>query len=81
MTVWSIVIIEDEPMLGRRIGRALEGESHEAIVAQTGQEGLEAIASSAPDLVLLDLRLPDCSGLEVLRRVRAEDRDLPGKAR
>ncbi len=75
--MWSIVVIEDEVLLGRRIARALESEGHEVRVAQTGDEGLRAVADSTPDLVLLDLRLPDCSGLDVLKSVRGEDRELP----
>ena len=68
----SIVVIEDEAVLGRQIARALEQAGHEARHELTGESGLAAALETSPDLVLLDLRLPDRGGLEVLEELRAD---------
>ncbi len=73
----SIVVIDDEHVLGRQIARALEGAGHEVQVAETGKDGVTLVHDSDPDLVLVDLRLPDTSGLEVLGELRQGDPSLP----
>ncbi|NTV51415.1 MAG: sigma-54-dependent Fis family transcriptional regulator [Candidatus Firestonebacteria bacterium] len=71
----KIVAIDDEPEIGWLITRILEEEGYQALVADNGREGLELIRRESPDVVLLDLRLPEMDGLEVLRRVREFDKD------
>lgn len=73
----GILIIEDEAILAIELRRFLEAAGHEVRVAGHGHEALEMARSDSPDLVLLDLRLPDASGLEVLERLRAQDNELP----
>jgi two-component system response regulator AtoC len=73
----SILVIEDEAVLRRQIARALERAGHEVHVAELGADGLVAVNDVAPDLVLLDLRLPDCSGLEVLSKIHEIDAEIP----
>ncbi|MBW2395698.1 MAG: sigma-54-dependent Fis family transcriptional regulator [Deltaproteobacteria bacterium] len=73
----SIVIIDDEHVLGRQIGRALETSGHEVQLAETGKDGIALVQDTDPDLVLLDLRLPDTSGLDVLEELRKRDPSLP----
>jgi DNA-binding NtrC family response regulator len=73
----TIVVIEDEALLGRQIERALAAAGHEVRMETSGASGVAAVAQAEPDLVLLDLRLPDRSGLEVLAELRALDADLP----
>ena len=68
-----MLIIEDEQVLARSLMRALKSAGHEARVASTGLEGAEAVRASVPDLVLLDLRLPDGSGLDVLAELHGID--------
>jgi two-component system response regulator RegX3 len=65
-----ILIIEDEPGLAESVRYALETEGFEVEVATTGYEGLEAVRRMTPDLVLLDLMLPEMSGLDVCRQIR-----------
>lgn len=72
----EILIIDDEWAVSRAISARLEASGFSTRVAPTGEEGLEVISRSAPDAVILDLRMPDIDGLEVLRRLRAE----PGTA-
>ena len=73
----TIVVVEDEALLGRQIARALAAAGHDVRTASTGAEGLAAVEEVEPDLVLLDLRLPDKSGLDVLEQLRAFDAELP----
>lgn len=73
----GILIIEDEAILAIELRRYLEAAGHEVRVAGRGDEALEAARKDSPDLVLLDLRLPDASGLEVLAQLRAQDSELP----
>jgi DNA-binding NtrC family response regulator len=72
----KIVAIDDEPEIGWLITRILEEEGYRALVADNGREGLELIRREHPDVVLLDLRLPEMDGLEILRHVREFDRDV-----
>lgn len=68
---YTLLVIEDEIEITRAVGAALR-EQHPAIVEATGgRAGLEAIKGSRPDIIILDLGLPDLDGLEVCRRIRA----------
>ncbi|MBT9508177.1 sigma-54 dependent transcriptional regulator [Rhodoferax sp.] len=68
----TILIIDDEASLISSLTFALEEEGYKVHGAQTGQSGLQAVADLQPDLVLLDLRLPDKTGLEVLEAMPRE---------
>jgi two-component system KDP operon response regulator KdpE len=74
--VTKILVIDDEPQIVRALRTSLEASDYEVIAARTGEEGLALAAAQAPDLVVLDLGLPDVDGAEVIRRVRAWS-DLP----
>jgi two-component system response regulator AtoC len=69
----TILIIDDEPSLVSSLTFALEAEGYKVHGAATGQAGLQAVADLQPDLVLLDLRLPDRTGLEVLEAMPREN--------
>ncbi|MEY2562394.1 MAG: two-component system, OmpR family, operon response regulator KdpE [Verrucomicrobiota bacterium] len=64
------LIIEDEKQIRRLLRIALEGADHQVFEAETGQAGLTEIVHRRPDVVLLDLGLPDMEGIKVLRRLR-----------
>lgn len=66
----TILIIDDESSLVSSLSFALEEEGYKVHGAGTGQEGLQAIVDVQPDLVLLDLRLPDRTGLDVLEAIQ-----------
>ncbi|HEY0848029.1 MAG TPA: sigma-54 dependent transcriptional regulator [Noviherbaspirillum sp.] len=68
----SILIIDDETNLVRSLSFALEDEGHAVRGAGTGTDGLAAVADAMPDLILLDLKLPDMTGLDVLERLKAQ---------
>jgi len=64
------LIIDDEVQMRRLLRVVLEGESYQVHDAETGQQGLREIASRRPDVIFLDLGLPDMDGLEALKRLR-----------
>lgn len=66
----TILLVDDEPKIVRFVKTSLNLAGYELLVAETGYAALEAIENQDPDLIILDLGLPDIDGLEVLRRVR-----------
>ena len=73
----TILIVEDEFAVARGIQYALQQEGYTVAVARSGEEGLEFATNQAPDLVVLDVRLPGMDGFEVLRRLRATGSKAP----
>jgi two-component system, OmpR family, KDP operon response regulator KdpE len=67
----KILVVDDEPHLRRALSINLKARSYEVIEAATGEEALTAVATSNPELVLLDLGLPGISGLDVIEGLRA----------
>jgi two-component system KDP operon response regulator KdpE len=65
-----ILLIDDEPQMRRFLRITLQGHGYRLIEAATGKEGLTEAATRNPDVVLLDLGLPDIDGLEVMKRLR-----------
>lgn len=73
----AILIVEDEQKLSRVLQLELEYENYVTAIAQTGVEALQKIEEKKWDLILLDIMLPELSGLEVLRRLRRKDKHTP----
>ncbi len=71
----SILIVDDEEILQDVLTSLLTKEGYSTLSAGTGREALDLLAREEVELILLDLMLPDTSGLEVLKRVRASDPD------
>ncbi|MFM8867553.1 MAG: response regulator [Ilumatobacteraceae bacterium] len=69
--MYRLLVIEDDASIRTMLRQALEDEGYEVVEAPNGFAGLQAVQSSGLDLVLLDLRLPDMSGFEVCRQIRA----------
>jgi two-component system KDP operon response regulator KdpE len=65
-----VLVIDDDKALLRALRLALAAKSHEVLVAATAEEGLSSLALRSPEVVVLDLGLPDLDGLEVVRRIR-----------
>jgi two-component system KDP operon response regulator KdpE len=65
-----VLIVEDEPQLRRALGINLRARRYEVVTAGDGAGGLRAAAASPPDLVILDLGLPDMDGVEVVHGLR-----------
>jgi len=72
----TILIVDDEKTIRWSLGEALRGE-YDVVDAETGAEGLRAFHDRSPDLVLLDMKLPDGSGVDVLAKIKAEDPAVP----
>ena len=70
----KIIIVEDDPGISKYLQAALRGHDYEPMLATDGRTALEMIASHCPDLLLLDLGLPDMDGMEILRTIRSWSR-------
>jgi two-component system response regulator AtoC len=66
----SILIVDDEALTLRTIGRALEAEGYDVLSASNGEEALRIVTEEKPDLALLDVVLPGINGIEVLRQAK-----------
>ena len=67
----TLIIIEDEAQILRFLRTSLASEGYQVIEAQTGRQGLIEAATRKPDLIILDLGLPDMDGIDVVRELRA----------
>jgi two-component system response regulator RegX3 len=74
MTKRTILLVEDEEAISEPLATALAREGFEPLVAGTAAKGLELFERRAPDLVLLDVMLPDGDGRDLLRRIRETSR-------
>jgi two-component system nitrogen regulation response regulator GlnG len=73
----TLLLIDDEECVRYSFRRVFEGNGTAVLTAATGTEGLERVREHRPDVVVLDLQLPDCSGLDVFREIHAEDPKRP----
>ena len=75
-----ILVVDDDSVLRRTLRINLRARGHEVLLAGTGEEAVSLFVAEQPDLVILDLGLPDLDGVEVLRRVRVALRRGPTDA-
>jgi two-component system nitrogen regulation response regulator GlnG len=74
----NLLLIDDDPALVlEQVLQVFQSPAHRVQVAGTGAEGVKVIRSNLPDVILLDLRLPDQSGLEVFKQIRRIDARIP----
>jgi two-component system KDP operon response regulator KdpE len=66
----TVLVVEDEVAIRRFLRAALANQGYRLVEADTGADGLEAAATRQPDVVILDLGLPDMDGLDVIKRLR-----------
>jgi two-component system KDP operon response regulator KdpE len=71
MTGLRVLVVDDEPQIQRFLGPALNAAGYDVLQAASGREALRIIATAAPDVVVLDLGLPDMDGKEALREARS----------
>lgn len=72
-----ILVVDDEPSLTELLKMAMRYEGWLVTTAATGTAAVQAAADSAPDAIVLDMMLPDFDGIEVMRRIRLEQPDVP----
>ncbi len=70
----SILIIEDDALVRKTLSSQMSKRGFDVSTTETGEEGVKAFNENCPDLVLLDVRLPDIDGLEVLRKIKERNR-------
>lgn len=70
----KVIIIEDERDLAELLAFNLEKEGWQALVATDGKSGLDRVSAELPDLVILDLMLPEMSGIEVCKQLRKQEK-------
>src|SRR5690606_29733251 len=75
-TLERILVVDDEPQIQRFLKPALTAAGYDVVEALTGAEALKAVATAAPDLVILDLGLPDMDGKDVIASLRGWS-DIP----
>jgi two-component system alkaline phosphatase synthesis response regulator PhoP len=73
----EILIVEDDRAVGRGLQYGLEAEGYKVLWAETGQAALDYARGQNPDMILLDIRLPDISGFDVCRQLRSEGAHQP----
>ena len=67
----TVLVVDDEPAIRRTVSAGLSARGYAVRVASTGEEAVASAAEDPPDLVILDLGLPDIDGVDVCRRIRA----------
>lgn len=72
-----VLVVDDDAKITSFLRRSLALEGYEVVVANSGTEALRTIAGAPPDLMVLDIMMPDLDGLEVCRRVRAAGEEFP----
>ncbi len=73
----TVLVIDDEQLVRWSIEKLLSKDGHEVVSAGTGSEGILRLKENIPDIVLLDMKLPDIEGLEILRTIKKENSELP----
>jgi two-component system KDP operon response regulator KdpE len=66
----KILIVEDEPQMRRAVGAGLRANGFAVLMAESGEDALDSIPLTLPDVILLDLTLPGLDGLEIVRQIR-----------
>ena len=73
----KILVVDDEKLIRWSLKRLLEKEGYDVSLAETGNEALTLINNNSPDLLILDLMLPDLSGMEILEKLRSNKCTVP----
>ena len=71
---WRILLVDDEPSILKIVGKRLQVEGYDVVVAADGQEAMEKTKEVHPDLIVLDLMLPKIDGYKVCRTLKFDER-------
>ncbi len=77
MTRPRVLIVEDDPAISRIVEQTLENAGYETALAETKKEALESVGAQLPDLILLDISLPDSSDLKLCRELTHTNKASP----
>ncbi len=73
----KVLVVDDEPVLRMSLGEIIKSWNHEPVLAESFSEGLDLVNSEHPDILLVDVHLPDGSGIDLLRKVKEDHPDTP----
>ena len=75
----KIAIIEDDPVINQMYRMKFEADGYDVAMADNGQRGVEMVKAFQPDIILLDLQMPEMDGTEALTEIRSQDwgKDIP----
>ena len=73
----KILVVDDEKNILKLYKAELEDEGYEIVIANSGKEAIELFKTDRPDLVTLDIMMPDMDGIQVLRQLKQEDPQVP----
>ena len=73
----TILVVDDDKNLRRLYKAELEAEGYRIQLAENGRQAIDAVAEETPDLVIMDIRMPDIDGLEAMVRVLREHKSVP----
>lgn len=71
--VKKVLVVDDDPNICELVSIALSTKGYSVNIAQTGTEGIKDVAKFVPDLILLDMTLPDMEGIEVAKKIKSID--------
>ncbi|MFC2163359.1 sigma-54-dependent transcriptional regulator, partial [Acidobacteriota bacterium] len=71
----TILIIDDDPLIRKTLSNHISKEKNEIILAENAEEGIEKFSQCMPDLIILDIRLPDMDGLDALKMIKEKDKN------
>lgn len=72
MDMSTVMVVDDMPVIRETVAKLLKHEGFDAVCASNGREALDALRKSPPDLVLLDMMMPEMNGMEFLEKLRAD---------
>ena len=73
----KLLVVDDDANIQRLYKEELEGEGYDVIIASSGKSGLEMFEKEKPDLVTLDILMPDIDGISLLRKMKEQRPDIP----
>ena len=73
----KIMVVDDEENIRFLYKEELADEGYEVVLAESGLQALELLRSDSPDLITLDVKMPEMDGIETLRRIKEIDKDIP----
>ena len=68
----KILVVDDDPNIREAVGATLKDEGHDVITASDGEEGLQKVVTEIPDLIILDVIMPEKHGFQVCRELKAD---------